>query len=125
MQAEDKRKAYYETTTDFCNMNKADKEKYALSVIEGMGMISSQVQVSRVDWEPISAEELEDLMSEFFTLFPKDIYRVLYQTKPSEDNEILHVYFSLQAKERLRRNGTPGKREIVPKTEVEERLKQW
>lgn len=106
-------------------MDIKDKARYSLSISEGAGTKLTEIQVSRIDCEPISEEEVKDLISEFRSLFPKDIYRVRCQTKPKEDDEILHIYVNLQPKESVLRSGTLGKRVIVPKNEIEERLKKW
>lgn len=66
------------------------------------------------------------MLVEFEKSLPRDTYHLPHETKPQEDDEILHVYVNLGQKERLRRTrGALGKRVIVPKTEVEERLKSW
>ena len=106
-------------------MDRLEKAKYSLSVSEGSGDKLTEIQVKRVDGDPISKEEVGDLLSEFKRLFPKNTYRMLHETKPQEDDEILHIYINLEQKERLQRSHTLGKRVIVPKTEVEERLKSW
>lgn len=103
-----------------------DKTKYLLlEPIQGSGLKLTEIRVHRVDWDPISEEEVEEVISEFRRLFPVDIYRLLHETKPAEDNTVLHIYVNLQKEERFQRGGSPGERVIVPKVEVEELLEKW
>lgn len=109
-------------------MYKFDRQKYALSVLEGdepSGKLT-EVQVRRMDGDEISENEVKDLLSEFESRFPKDLYRIAHETKIQEDDGILHVYINLAKEERHRRTkGALGQRVIVPKAEAEERLKDW
>jgi hypothetical protein len=74
----------------------------------------------------VESSAREDLLAEFEGLFPSSTYKLTHETKPLEDDVVLHVYVSLEKEERLRRTkGALGKRVIVPKTEVERRLKSW
>ena len=102
-----------------------DKSKYLLRIFEGKGQLVSQVKVFRSDWEPIGNTEVKDLISEFERLFPSNIYRIKYQTKPEEDDVILHVYVTLNYDERLRRTNSINQRVIVPEEEIKEQLKDW
>ena len=102
-----------------------DKSKYHLTISEGKGLLVSQIKVSRLDWDPISSAEVKDLLSEFKRLSPSDIYRIEHQTKPEEDDVILHVYITLNPEERLRRSKSIGKRVVVPAKEIQERLEDW
>jgi len=89
-------------------------------------MVLTEIRVTRVDGEPIEEGEVQALMNEFKSLFPAEVYRLLHQTKPNEDNEVLHVYINLEAREGIRRCGTLGKYTyIVPAKEAEERLTNW
>jgi hypothetical protein len=107
-------------------MNKQDKGKYSLTVIEGSGENLTEIQIKRVDVDEFSEDEIEDLLAELEELFPTETYKLSNETRPSEDDVILHVYVSLQQEERLRRShGALGKRVIVPKSEVEKQLKDW
>jgi hypothetical protein len=113
---------------DFSDMDRLEKTKYSLSVFAGDELSGklAEIQVRRVDGDEISEDEVEDLLDEFEELFPSDTYKLLHETKPLEDDVILHVYVSLEKEERLRRTkGALGERVIVPKTEVEKRLKSW
>jgi hypothetical protein len=109
-------------------MYEFDRRKYILSVFEGdepSGKLT-EVQVRRVDGDEIGAGEVEDLLLEFESIFPKDLYKIGHETKVQEDDRILHAYINLTKEERLRRTkGALGQRVIVPKTEVEKRLKDW
>jgi hypothetical protein len=107
-------------------MDRLDKGKYCLSIFEGANDKQvSKIVVRRIDCDPIGKEEVEDLKTEFVKLFPKDVYGNL-KTKLEEDDEELHIFISLEQKERLHRtDGVPEKRVIVPKTEIEKRLKNW
>ncbi len=110
-------------------MYEFDRGKYILSVFEGdesSGKLT-EVQVKRMDGDEIGEDEVEDLLSKFEGIFPKDLYKKIgHETKVQEDDRILHVYINLAKEERLRRTkGALGQRVIVPKTEVEKRLKDW
>lgn len=108
------------------SMNGLEKGKYSLSVIESDGDRITEIQVKRVDTDEFSEEEIEDLLGELEGLFPTETYKLSNETKLTEDERILHVYVSLQQEERLRRtHGALGQRVIVPKSEVEEGLKDW
>jgi len=99
-----------------------DETKYFHEVIQGHGLIVTEVRVMRTDREPISREEAEEIVSSLEQNFPREIYRIGSQLKPSEDNVVLHVYINLQSDEAFRRSGTINARVIVPREEVENRL---
>lgn len=106
-------------------MDRLEKTKYALCVFEGVDDEPSEIQVRRIDCGSINKEEVEDLKSEFAKLFPKDVYGNL-NPRLKEDDEELHINIGLAKDERHRRTkGVLGKRVIVSKTEIEERLKSW
>jgi len=112
-----------EKRVDYSNM--LDKSKYDLMLSEGKGLLVSQVRVIRLDRDPISSSEVKDLESEFKRLFPSNKYRIRVQTKPAEDDVILHIYITLNPKESLSRSKILGKRVIVPAKEIQERLEDW
>lgn len=107
-------------------MYEFDRRKYSLSVVEGSDEKVTEIEVKRLDGDEITEEEVSDLLSEFESRFPEDIYKVSHEMKFEEDDRILHVYVSLTKEERLRRTkDNLGQRVIVPKAEVENRLKHW
>jgi len=103
-----------------------DKSKYCLSeVVEGKGCRLTKIEVTRTDLNPISEEEVEYLLSEFKRFFPTKTYRVRHETKPAEDDVVLHIYLNFTSEEVIRRFKTVGARVIVPKEEVEKQLEDW
>ncbi|MCJ7559256.1 hypothetical protein MUO79_01395 [Candidatus Bathyarchaeota archaeon] len=107
-------------------MSEFDRRRYSFSIIDGSGEKLTEIEVRRLDRDEIAKDEVSDLLLEFEDRFPESLYKIGHETKIEEDDTKLHVYISLTKEERLRRTkGALGQRVIVPKAEVEKRLKDW
>ena len=73
-----------------------DRGKYSLSVIEGSDEKITEIEVKRIDGDEIAKEEVSDLLSEFESRFPEDLYDIGHAK--FEEDTILHVLVAWQKK---------------------------